>query len=115
MTKIKKRLALLMALVMAMTMLALPASAATGEDEVAPCGAVVECVNCGGECSRSSGETKSKVYMGEDEERVCHVPAHYHTKHVPYTTYICTSCGCSYTQYSTTYYTCDKHQNAVVG
>ena len=47
MTKIKKRLALLMALVMAMTMLALPASAATGEGEVEPRAAVANCPTCG--------------------------------------------------------------------
>lgn len=48
MTKIKKTLALLMVLVMAMTMMTLPASAAEIEEEVEPCIAIMECGVCGG-------------------------------------------------------------------
>lgn len=46
MTKIKKRLALMMALVMAMTMMALPASAAQLETEIEPLSEVIPCPRC---------------------------------------------------------------------
>ena len=95
MTKIKKRLALLMALVMAMTMLALPASATQLETEIAPISEVIPCPRC--------EDGAYSYYQSVDEQWIivtsassCYKGyAENHTHYIAYRYYyiVCPTCG----------------------
>ena len=91
MTKIKKRLALMIVLVMAMTMMALPASASETEEEVAPCAATANCPTCG------TTSTIGKVLVSTRTITMPYCTSYdYQHKHVIYTynNYItCPNCG----------------------
>ena len=75
MTKIKKTLALMMVLVMAMTTLVLPASAVTPEEEMQPYVAYKTCPNCGGDvpliCTSGyfSGVVREIVYTANHKHQ----------------------------------------------
>lgn len=93
MTKIKKTLALMMVLVMAMTTLILPVSATTVEDEVEPCsGTVLECPVCGKETYGYAGPF---VEQGSDDIVCSNNPRTEHTHYYNYyyNRYLCTNCG----------------------
>ena len=94
MTKIKKRLALLMALVMAMTMLALPASAAEAEDEaISPQAVVGQCPNCGGTGTTTDDFVRTEVWQEGSCRPDSNTTVHVHTYYI-YDRYIyCRTCG----------------------
>ena len=90
MTKIKKTLALVMVLVMAMTTLVLPVAAVAPQEEVAPCAAESTCLNC--------GELSMRQYYVNKTETVyvtcgaCSY-AHKHTRVNRYLDSACSNCG----------------------
>lgn len=96
MTKIKKRFALMMVLVMAMTMLALPASASTdGENSVEPRYVVVSCPSCGGDAVFSRRVIDERYGSSPVAENICPTEsdAHSHYLYRSYDLYVCNSCG----------------------
>ena len=88
MTKIKKRLALMMVLVMTMTMLALPASADTPEEEVTPYVVVIACANCGGNTYKIASDV-SGIYK---EPKL----GHEHHYSIIYDLFWCSACDKNY-------------------
>lgn len=106
MTKIKKRLALMMALVMAMTTLILPASAANVEDEVVPCAVTRFCSTCGGDVT----QRRLLVATRKVDVSSCNKSSseHDHTLNT-YDVYdTCVNCGTTYC-YTTTLTTCNAN------
>ena len=91
MTTIKKTLVLLTVLVMAMTILALPASAITEDDVLEPCANVTVCPSCESETYTYVG----KIEAGVEDNRACHISSyvHAHTDYYMFDRYVCTTCG----------------------
>lgn len=82
----------MMVLVIAMTVLVLPASAATPQEEVEPYAAVGPCKNCGGINYNSLGlVTKTSTTTVSTCNN--HHGTHQHTITTTYYRYICTDCG----------------------
>lgn len=96
MTKIKKSLALMMVLVMAMTILAMPASATTVEEAaIEPRYVAVTCTSCGGEAVFVRRVTNERYGSVPVAEGICQHEKgdHSHYKVRDYDTYTCKSCG----------------------
>lgn len=106
MTKLRKRLALLLVLVMAMSTLNLPTAAAEPE-EVEPCAVVVQCEKCNGSV-RYLGE---RVFYGivgcNTFMDQCEFPAvHNHETEEVYELYSCDDCGYEYKRNHRLYENC---------
>lgn len=115
MTKIKKALALMMVLVMAMTTLALPASAVASEKELEPCAAVMECTTCGNSMTLTKTVTNAAEYRSVVAyECGYYAPAHNHVRTVSYKLYSCATCGTSTKVYtSVSAYNCPYLSSAI--
>ena len=93
MTKIKKTLALLMVLVMAMTVLVLPASAVSTEEGVEPCAAYAHCPSCGTITAYYTGTyNASEAIPVVAYQCIYRAEAHNHYQKVVYERYRCGTC-----------------------